>query len=207
MAGNNDGRATQGDRLRAVFLFESPKLRNRHRWPMRNVPIRRDNRKKQEETKRASQSGEYIPYIHRAPTRLHGPLLDKLQNTDFPSQRSELLAAHVDTSASVSGMLSYSPPAGAGAKALLFKPTRDLPDETELWRVSMPTRIFNALSYAGLRTIGEIRNSTDSDLLSLPLCARRRSTSTRAFHPPVEKVGRPQAKVVVRTSRRGETKP
>jgi hypothetical protein len=40
------------------------------------------------------------------------------QNNGFPESRSELLATNVDTSASVSGILSYLPPAGAGAKAL-----------------------------------------------------------------------------------------
>lgn len=43
----------------------------------------------------------------------------------------------------------------------------DLPDETPIGAVRMPTRIFNALSNAGLRTLGEVRESSDKTLLSL----------------------------------------
>ena len=48
--------------------------------------------------------------------------------------------------------------------AFLTAETTDLPDETPIEAVRFPTRIFNALSLAGLRTLGEIRESTDKTL-------------------------------------------
>jgi DNA-directed RNA polymerase alpha subunit len=44
----------------------------------------------------------------------------------------------------------------------------ELPNDTPLEKVRLPTRIFNALSRAGVRTLGEIRESTDKTLASLP---------------------------------------
>jgi DNA-directed RNA polymerase alpha subunit len=48
----------------------------------------------------------------------------------------------------------------------MLDPSADLPDETPIVAVRLPTRIFNALSSAGLRTLGEIRESNDATLLS-----------------------------------------
>ena len=48
----------------------------------------------------------------------------------------------------------------------MLDPSADFPDETPLVTVRLPTRIFNALSNAGLRTLGEIRESSDKTLLS-----------------------------------------
>ena len=50
----------------------------------------------------------------------------------------------------------------------LFDPTPDLPDDTPIEVVRFPTRIFNALSLAGVRTLGEVRECTDQMLASLP---------------------------------------
>jgi DNA-directed RNA polymerase alpha subunit len=50
----------------------------------------------------------------------------------------------------------------------MFDPSTDLPDDTPVETVRFPTRILNALSYAGVRTIGEIRESSDETLAGLP---------------------------------------
>jgi hypothetical protein len=47
-------------------------------------------------------------------------------------------------------------------------PTPELPDDTLISRVQFPTRIQNALSGAGLRTVGEVREEFDVMLRSLP---------------------------------------
>ena len=48
----------------------------------------------------------------------------------------------------------------------MLDPSADLPDETPIKAVRLPTRIFNALSSAGLSTLGEIRVTSDATLLS-----------------------------------------
>ena len=48
----------------------------------------------------------------------------------------------------------------------MLDPSADLPDETPIRGVRLPTRISNALLNAGLSTLGEIRESSDATLLS-----------------------------------------
>ena len=50
----------------------------------------------------------------------------------------------------------------------MFDPTFNLRDDTPTESVRFPTRIRNALVYAGVKTIGEIRETSNADLLSLP---------------------------------------
>ncbi len=50
----------------------------------------------------------------------------------------------------------------------MFDPVPDLPDDMLIEIVRIPTRIRNALVYAGLRTIGEVRAASDDELLSIP---------------------------------------
>jgi DNA-directed RNA polymerase alpha subunit len=47
-------------------------------------------------------------------------------------------------------------------------PTPELPDDTPIDRIQFSTRIHKALIAAGLKTIGEIRETTDEILLNLP---------------------------------------
>lgn len=47
-------------------------------------------------------------------------------------------------------------------------PKPELPDEAPISQIDFPTRIRNALYYAGLKTVGEVRESSDEMLLSLP---------------------------------------
>ena len=46
-------------------------------------------------------------------------------------------------------------------------PALGLPDETPIVNVRFPTRITNALSAAGVKTVGEIREASDATLLSV----------------------------------------
>jgi DNA-directed RNA polymerase alpha subunit len=50
----------------------------------------------------------------------------------------------------------------------MLDPTPELSDATLISRLQFPTRIQNALSVAGLRTVGEVREASDEMLLSLP---------------------------------------
>jgi DNA-directed RNA polymerase alpha subunit len=46
-------------------------------------------------------------------------------------------------------------------------PTPELPDHTLIADVRFPTRIHNVLAAAGLKTVGDVRETTDETLLSL----------------------------------------
>ena len=50
----------------------------------------------------------------------------------------------------------------------LIDPTPELPDDTPIENVQMPTRIRNALAAAGLKTVGDVRKTSDETLLCLP---------------------------------------
>jgi len=49
----------------------------------------------------------------------------------------------------------------------MFYPAPELPDDTPIENVRFSTRIRNALTTTGLKTVGEIREATDAMLLSL----------------------------------------
>jgi DNA-directed RNA polymerase alpha subunit len=49
----------------------------------------------------------------------------------------------------------------------MLNPNPELPDNIQIDRVQLPTRIRNALNAAGLRTVGEVREASDEGLLSL----------------------------------------
>ena len=48
----------------------------------------------------------------------------------------------------------------------LIDPKPELPDHTPIDRVRFPTRIRNVLAASGLKTVGEVRDTTDETLLS-----------------------------------------
>lgn len=47
----------------------------------------------------------------------------------------------------------------------LIDPTPELPDDTPIENVRFPSRIRNVLAAAGLKTIGEVRETTNETLL------------------------------------------
>jgi DNA-directed RNA polymerase alpha subunit len=53
------------------------------------------------------------------------------------------------------------------------KPSRDLPDETRIVDVDLPTRIHNTLVRNGVATVGELRAMPDKALLSFHHIGRR----------------------------------
>jgi DNA-directed RNA polymerase alpha subunit len=48
----------------------------------------------------------------------------------------------------------------------ILDPTPELPDDTPIENVQLPTRIRNVLAAAGLKTVGEVRETADETLLS-----------------------------------------
>ena len=62
---------------------------------------------------------------------------------------------------------------------LLIDPTPELPDDTLIENVQLPTRIRNALADAGLKTVGEVRETADETLLSFQDFGRRALTHLR----------------------------
>ena len=50
--------------------------------------------------------------------------------------------------------------------SVLVDPTPELPDNTPIECVRFPTRVQNALAAAGLKTVGEVRETSDEILLS-----------------------------------------
>jgi DNA-directed RNA polymerase alpha subunit len=50
----------------------------------------------------------------------------------------------------------------------MVAPTPELPDDTPIERVIFPTRIQNALRAVDLKTVGEVRETSDETLISLP---------------------------------------
>ena len=47
-----------------------------------------------------------------------------------------------------------------------LNPSPDLPGDTPLQHVRLPVRVRNALTSGGLRTVGEVRETSASDLLT-----------------------------------------
>jgi hypothetical protein len=52
--------------------------------------------------------------------------------------------------------------------AELLDPTPELPDDTPLDGVRLPTRIQTFLSIYGLKTVGDVREASDAMLISFP---------------------------------------
>src|SRR5260370_42704094 len=48
----------------------------------------------------------------------------------------------------------------------MLDPTPELPDDTPISEVEFPARIRNVLEAAGLKTVGEVRETSDDTLLS-----------------------------------------
>jgi DNA-directed RNA polymerase alpha subunit len=47
-----------------------------------------------------------------------------------------------------------------------FDPTPELQDDTPIDNVRLSTRIRNALNHAGLKTVGDVRETSDATILS-----------------------------------------
>jgi DNA-directed RNA polymerase alpha subunit len=51
-------------------------------------------------------------------------------------------------------------------RPMMFDPTPELPDDVPISQVELPARIRNVLVAAGLKTVGEVRETSDEILLS-----------------------------------------
>jgi DNA-directed RNA polymerase alpha subunit len=49
----------------------------------------------------------------------------------------------------------------------MLEPSPQLPDPTLIADIALPTRIRNVLSFAGLNTVGDVRQTSDETLLTL----------------------------------------
>ena len=49
----------------------------------------------------------------------------------------------------------------------MLEPSPQLPDATLIADITLPTRIRNVLSFAGLNTVGDVRRTSDKKLLTL----------------------------------------
>jgi DNA-directed RNA polymerase alpha subunit len=50
---------------------------------------------------------------------------------------------------------------------MFLHPTSEIPDDTPIADIRLSTRIRNVLNAAGIKTVGEVREASDSTLLSL----------------------------------------
>ena len=57
---------------------------------------------------------------------------------------------------------------GSEITATMYDPDPNLPDDTLIEIVRFPTVLRNALMSSGLKTIGEVRATSDADLLRIP---------------------------------------
>ena len=81
---------------------------------------------------------------------------------------SELLFAATGASRSASERL-----ASQIVEDRVIAPTPDLPDEMPIEKLQFTTRVKRALSVEGVKTVGEIREKSDQELLSFQNLGRR----------------------------------
>jgi DNA-directed RNA polymerase alpha subunit len=65
------------------------------------------------------------------------------------------------------------------AEGPMLSPAPELPDDTPIAKVRFSTRIRNAITAAGWKTVGEIREASDATLLSLPDLGKASMTHLR----------------------------
>ena len=53
---------------------------------------------------------------------------------------------------------------------VMLDPTAELPDDTPISDVEFPPRIRNVLTASGLKSVGEVREASDAELLTLQNC-------------------------------------
>ena len=80
----------------------------------------------------------------------------------FASGATEL--SECDSSAEVA--MRRTEGEGQMSERHMLDPTPELPDDTPIDRVRFPARIQNVLVAAGLKTVGEVRETSDEALLS-----------------------------------------
>jgi hypothetical protein len=76
-------------------------------------------------------------------------------------------------SAASSSPCAIKRPARETADVPLIAPTPELPDEMPIEKLQLTTRVYRALSVEGIKTVGEIREKSDGDLLSFQNLGKR----------------------------------
>jgi DNA-directed RNA polymerase alpha subunit len=103
-------------------------------------------------------------------------------------EAKEAMADHEDARRALQGnreRLREERLAREAAAGPMVAPTPELPDDTPIERVIFPARIQNALRAVNLKTVGEVRETSDETLISLPDFGRGSLTELR------EKLGLP----------------
>jgi DNA-directed RNA polymerase alpha subunit len=86
-------------------------------------------------------------------------------------EAQEAISDHEDAQRALHGNRERLPTermAREAAAGPMLYPVPELPDDTPLYKVRFSTRIRNAVTAAGWKTVGEIREASDATLLSLP---------------------------------------
>jgi DNA-directed RNA polymerase alpha subunit len=84
---------------------------------------------------------------------------------------------------SVIALRSHPPPGRAGAEGeremTSYDPDPNLPDDISIGEVRLPPTIKRALAAAGLKTVGDVRKTSDAMLLSIQKLGRSSVTRLR----------------------------
>jgi DNA-directed RNA polymerase alpha subunit len=102
------------------------------------------------------------------------PGLSKTERKELRDlEAKEAIADHEESQRSRHGNLERLREERLAREAIagpMLYPAPELPDDTPIKNVRFSTRIRNALNAAGMKTIGEIRETSDATLLSLQNC-------------------------------------
>jgi DNA-directed RNA polymerase alpha subunit len=100
------------------------------------------------------------------------PGLSNAERKDLRGREAkEAMADHEDTQRALHGnreRLREERLAREAAAGPMVAPTPELPDDTPIERVIFSPRIHNALRAADLKTVGDVRETLDETLISLP---------------------------------------
>jgi DNA-directed RNA polymerase alpha subunit len=100
------------------------------------------------------------------------PRLSAAERKDMRSREAkEALADHEEAHRALQGNLERLREerlAREAAAGPMLYPAPELPDDTPIENVRFSTRIRNAVTAAGWKTVGEIREASDATLLGLP---------------------------------------
>jgi DNA-directed RNA polymerase alpha subunit len=65
--------------------------------------------------------------------------------------------------------------AANGKKLAMIDPSPELPDDMSIANVELPSKVKQALTAAGLRTVGDVREAPDTKILRIQNLGRVRS--------------------------------
>ena len=97
-------------------------------------------------------------------------LLATVEKLPFGQERNDAIQTIQKFAIEIASRMDRHPTGELGLKArvsksLLLDPSPDVPDDTEINQIRWPTRILAVLTNAGIKTVGEIRETSDADIL------------------------------------------